>query len=144
MAGIRDFLSVDLHPEVILKDKLSEMLQVQADEQSDGLSLNISQLVTSVRDVITAGLLCHAAVKKSSVVTTATNGCTAESRTYNGTFALWILSSLTQKLKQQVKVLGLLVPESFYLPAPPVFCPQPTLTDQVCQNVFQISVHVLI
>jgi hypothetical protein len=38
--------------------------------------------------------------------------------------APWFLANLTDKLKNVVSSLPVLVPEEFYLPAPPLYCPQ--------------------
>lgn len=42
-----------------------------------------------------------------------------------------LLRHLTEKLLNAVQQLDLLVPASIYLPAPPVFCPQPAVTAKV-------------
>jgi len=46
-----------------------------------------------------------------------------------------LLRSLTQQLVDAVHLLPCLVTDSLYLPAPPVYCPQPTVTAQVCTVV---------
>jgi len=42
-----------------------------------------------------------------------------------------ILRQLSQQLRSAVCKLQFLVPESVYLPAPPVYCPQPAITVEV-------------
>ena len=42
-----------------------------------------------------------------------------------------LLRQLMEKLLHAMQQLELLVPESIYLPAPPVFCPQPAVTAKV-------------
>ena len=44
-----------------------------------------------------------------------------------------LLDHLTSRLKEVVSCFTALVPEDFYLPAPPVYCPQPA------QNTKQVS-----
>ncbi|CAH1774750.1 unnamed protein product [Owenia fusiformis] len=41
----------------------------------------------------------------------------------------WLLGKLIDKLKAVVSNMSTLVPEGFYLPAPPLYCPQPTVTE---------------
>jgi hypothetical protein len=43
----------------------------------------------------------------------------------------WLLEGLVIRLKQTAGKFRAIVPESLYLPAPPVYCPQPTPTDEV-------------
>ena len=38
----------------------------------------------------------------------------------------WLLSSLVDRLKTTVSRLHPLVPQGFYLPSPPLYCPQPS------------------
>ncbi|XP_064607182.1 ciliogenesis and planar polarity effector 1-like isoform X2 [Liolophura sinensis] len=42
--------------------------------------------------------------------------------------APWLLSGLVQRLKAVISRLQPLVPSEFYLPCPPIYCPQPTQT----------------
>ena len=42
-----------------------------------------------------------------------------------------ILDTLLSRLKDAVKQCDALVPDSVYLPAPPVYCPQPVITAEV-------------
>ncbi len=44
----------------------------------------------------------------------------------------WLLTQLVEKLKKEVSQLSPLVPDDFYLPAPPLYCPQPSTADKVC------------
>ena len=43
----------------------------------------------------------------------------------------WLVSSLVAKMKAAAAKFEVFVPENLYLPAPPVYCPQPTPTDEV-------------
>lgn len=43
----------------------------------------------------------------------------------------WLLSSLVERLKNTVSRLHPLVPQGFYLPSPPLYCPQPSDTSEV-------------
>ena len=43
----------------------------------------------------------------------------------------WIVENLVQKIKKAASKLDVFVPENLYLPAPPVYCPQPTPLDEV-------------
>jgi len=45
--------------------------------------------------------------------------------------ACMLLRRLIRQLRSAVQQLQLLVPETVYLPAPPIFCPQPDVTAQV-------------
>ena len=62
---------------------------------------NIPQLTRTLQDVFMAGIICHVEL------------------------APWFLSRLVEKLKSVVAGLPSLVPDDFYLPSPPLFCPQP-------------------
>ena len=42
-----------------------------------------------------------------------------------------LLQQLAGRLRSAVQELPLLVPETVYLPAPPVYCPQPVMTSEV-------------
>jgi len=42
-----------------------------------------------------------------------------------------LLRQLTRQLHDAVQQLQPLVPDTIYLPAPPVYCPQPTVTAEV-------------
>ena len=42
-----------------------------------------------------------------------------------------LLQQLTEQLHAAVQQLQFLVPDSIYLPAPPVYCPQPAITAKV-------------
>jgi len=44
---------------------------------------------------------------------------------------LMLLHQLTRQLHAAVQRLQLLVPDTIYLPAPPVYCPQPAVTVEV-------------
>ncbi len=43
----------------------------------------------------------------------------------------WLLEGLVGQMKDLVSQASPLVPEGLYLPAPPVYCPQPALSHQV-------------
>jgi len=62
---------------------------------------NIPQLTRTLGDIMTAGIVSDVEL------------------------APWLLSSLIGKLKSVVCNLPSLVPQDFYLPAPPLYCPQP-------------------
>ncbi|GFO20999.1 chromosome 5 open reading frame 42 [Plakobranchus ocellatus] len=47
----------------------------------------------------------------------------------------WLLAELVAKLKIVVKQMTPLVTKDFYLPAPPLFCPQPTTSDKIRQSL---------
>ena len=51
-----------------------------------------------------------------------------------------LMALLLSKVKDTVKRLHPLVPAQFYLPAPPLYCPQPSASDEV--NI--ISYHPLV
>lgn len=44
-----------------------------------------------------------------------------------------LLTFLIQVLKDVVKQFSPIVPDGVYLPAPPVYCPQPVITEEVHQ-----------
>ena len=50
----------------------------------------------------------------------------------------WLLSSLVDRLKHTVSQFHPLVPQGFYLPSPPLYCPQPSDTSQVCRQVTRL------
>ena len=58
---------------------------------------------------------------------------------------LSLLQTLVTRLKGLCRTLRPLVPEGLYLPAPPVYCPQPPITQQVlCLHLFNpktLNVH---
>lgn len=62
---------------------------------------NITQLTKTLQDIMTAGIISDVEI------------------------APWLLSHLTAKLKSVASNLTSLVPKDFYLPAPPLYCPQP-------------------
>lgn len=62
---------------------------------------NITTLTQTLQDILTAGIISDVEVTP------------------------WLLTSLTEKLKSVMSTLSPLVPEGFYLPAPPLYCPQP-------------------
>ena len=43
----------------------------------------------------------------------------------------WLLEGLVGQMKELAKQVAPLVPDGLYLPAPPVYCPQPTPNKQV-------------
>lgn len=43
----------------------------------------------------------------------------------------WLLDSLIARAKSVMQQLSSLVPDGFYLPAPPLYCPQPAQLSQV-------------
>jgi len=47
-----------------------------------------------------------------------------------------LLQQLTEQLHHAVQQLPLLVPDTVYLPAPPVYCPQPAITAEVMFCIF--------
>ena len=60
----------------------------------------------------------------------------------------WLLDSLIGKVKDLFSQLPPVVPNEFYLPAPPVYCPQPALPaevrDRCTWNLIMIAVEVYI
>ena len=42
-----------------------------------------------------------------------------------------LLRQLADQLRSAIEQLQLLVPDTMYLPAPPVYCPQPAITAEV-------------
>ena len=46
----------------------------------------------------------------------------------------WLLTGLMHQLHRVIHAATLLVPKDLYLPAPPVYCPQPSYDSQVCQT----------
>ena len=68
---------------------------------------NIPQLTKTLQDVFLAGIICQVEV------------------------APWFLASLVEKLKAVVAGLPSLVPDDFYLPSPPLYCPQPGEVEMV-------------
>ncbi|XP_014666279.1 PREDICTED: uncharacterized protein LOC106808190 [Priapulus caudatus] len=112
-----------LHPAAILKEKLTEMLQLdsaieeeQAAATTSNTGLTAEQATSSLREILTAGLLARSALPPGGAA--------------DAGLAAWLLAALLGKLKRQVQQLAVFVPEPHYLPAPPVFCPQPSLTEE--------------
>ena len=54
-----------------------------------------------------------------------------------------LLSQLRQQLCAAVKQLQFLVPHSVYLPAPPVYCPQPAITNQVNDGLMLVTYLIM-
>ena len=44
----------------------------------------------------------------------------------------WLLASLLEQLHKLCRTIPLLVPHNVYLPAPPMYCPQPVQQPSVC------------
>ncbi|XP_053394280.1 ciliogenesis and planar polarity effector 1-like isoform X3 [Mercenaria mercenaria] len=103
-----------LSPHAILQEKLEFLIKSnKADSTPAGANkkysryfipinqeTNIGQLTHTIQDMMTAGIVSDVEI------------------------APWFLASLTDKLKHVVSSLPVLVPEEFYLPAPPLYCPQ--------------------
>ncbi|XP_052775731.1 ciliogenesis and planar polarity effector 1-like isoform X4 [Mya arenaria] len=108
-------LSDNLWPHSILQEKLEILIKSnRADSAPTAFGkhhsryfipinqeTNIPQLTRTLGDILTAGIVSDVEL------------------------APWLLTSLLEKLKSVVSNLSPLVPEGFYLPAPPLFCPQP-------------------
>ncbi|XP_064625487.1 uncharacterized protein LOC135486550 isoform X2 [Lineus longissimus] len=121
-------LPSNLTPQAILQSKLEALLQVEKPEVSrngtnnigarllkrrasvgslpDEDHTNIEQMTKSIREILTAATISQADTTS------------------------WLLQGLVGKLKELVKTFPALVPQGFYLPAPPLYCPQPTTTFQ--------------
>ena len=80
---------------------LMHMLKYVSDFIPINQETNIPQLTRTLQDVFMAGIICHVEL------------------------APWFLSRLVEKLKSVVAGLPSLVPDDFYLPSPPLYCPQP-------------------
>ena len=65
------------------------------------------QLTNSMNDLLLAGCLCDLDLVP------------------------WLVQRLTTTLKSLAAEFSTFVPENLYLPAPPVYCPQPTPTNEV-------------
>ena len=65
------------------------------------------QLTNSMNDLLLAGCLCDLDLVP------------------------WLVQRLTTTLKSLAAEFNTFVPENLYLPAPPVYCPQPTPTNEV-------------
>ena len=72
---------------------------------------NIVQLSRTMEDILTAGIVSSVEVVP------------------------WLLTTLVHRLMDTVAQLSPLVPQDFYLPAPPLYCPQPTETNKVTLDV---------
>ena len=79
---------------------------------------NISTLSQTLQDILTAGIISGVEVTP------------------------WLLMCLTEKLKTVVATLPPLVPQGFYLPAPPLFCPQPGEVEMVGDSNIQLYSRV--
>ncbi|XP_021376995.1 uncharacterized protein LOC110465482 isoform X2 [Mizuhopecten yessoensis] len=109
----------ELSPTAILRGKLEALIHldkrkagatVKREEKRDFIPIdnetNLVQLSRTVEDILTAGIISNVEIVP------------------------WLLSSLVDRLKHVVSNFSPLVPKDFYLPAPPVYCPQPTEADK--------------
>lgn len=71
---------------------------------------NITTLTQTLQDILTAGIISDVEIIP------------------------WLLSCMTEKLKSVLCNLHPLVPQGFYLPAPPLYCPQPGEEEMVSEN----------
>lgn len=108
-------LPEELKPGAILQGKLEALIHldkrktgatVKREEKRDFIPIdnetNIVQLSRTVEDILTAGIISGVEIVP------------------------WLLSSLVERLKHVVANFPPRVPKDFYLPAPPVYCPQPS------------------
>ncbi|KAK3579099.1 hypothetical protein CHS0354_022119 [Potamilus streckersoni] len=115
-------LPASLSPESILQGKLQALV---SSNQGNGIvppasptrkqnkryfipiteETNFSQLTNTLENILTTGLVCGVEL------------------------APWLLDSLVDKVKAIVANFPPLVPQDFYLPAPPLYCPQPAEVD---------------
>lgn len=68
---------------------------------------NIVQLSRTMEDILTAGIVSSVEVVP------------------------WLLTNLVHRLMDTVAQMSPLVPQDLYLPAPPLYCPQPSDTSEV-------------
>ncbi|XP_055956482.1 uncharacterized protein LOC126817630 [Patella vulgata] len=97
-----------LRPFAILQDRLNILFGGSLDQDPVVITndTDIDHLTQTIKELLTAGIMC-----KVEVVP-------------------WLLDGLIHKLKKVVKNLYPLVPSDFYLPSPPLYCPQPTRIKQ--------------
>ncbi|XP_076463357.1 uncharacterized protein LOC143295514 isoform X2 [Babylonia areolata] len=98
-------LPEELQPEEILHSKLAQLVAPSAAALQGGILIDdrtdIPQLSATLEDILVAGVMGHVEVAPS------------------------LLTLLVTRLKGVVKKFPPLVPSDFYLPAPPLYCPQP-------------------
>ncbi|XP_063430132.1 uncharacterized protein LOC134712479 isoform X1 [Mytilus trossulus] len=103
----------NLSPGAILQDKLEALIhldKVSQEQKQDFIPINnetnIVQLTKTMEDLLKAGVIGGVEIMP------------------------WLLSSLVERLKNTVSRLHPLVPQGFYLPSPPLYCPQPSDTSE--------------
>ncbi|XP_052090443.1 uncharacterized protein LOC127727068 isoform X2 [Mytilus californianus] len=103
----------NLSPGAILQDKLEALIhldKVSQEQKQDFIPINnetnIVQLTKTMEDLLKAGVIGGVEILP------------------------WLLSSLVERLKNTVSRLHPLVPQGFYLPSPPLYCPQPSDTSE--------------
>ena len=78
-------------------------------------SAQFDQLTTSLNDFLLASCLCDLDLVP------------------------WLVEKLTSRLRSLIAEFPTFVPKSLYLPAPPVYCPQPTPTNEVCDFCMDVT-----
>ncbi|GFS11694.1 chromosome 5 open reading frame 42, partial [Elysia marginata] len=94
-----------LSPDAIMKGKLERL--VHRDLQLNSTSSDLTTLTKVMEDIALAGVMGYVEVGS------------------------WLLAELVTKLKALLGQMTPLVTKDFYLPAPPLFCPQPAANDKV-------------
>lgn len=79
---------------------------------------NIVQLSRTMEDILTAGIVSSVEVVP------------------------WLLTTLVHRLMDTVAQMSPLVPQDLYLPAPPLYCPQPSDTSEVRLNARSLTRNV--
>ncbi|KAK3763619.1 hypothetical protein RRG08_057041 [Elysia crispata] len=94
-----------LGPDAIMKGKLEKI--VLRDFQLSSTSSDLSMLTKGLEEIALAGVMGYVEIGS------------------------WLLAELVTKLKVLVGQMTPLVTKDFYLPAPPLFCPQPATSSQL-------------
>ncbi|KAH9499839.1 hypothetical protein Btru_076748 [Bulinus truncatus] len=94
-----------LSPDAVLRRNLEKLVK-HADIECQGENSDSSNLTHIIERISIAGLMGYSEVGN------------------------WLLQQLVSKLKIVVKLFPPLVTKEFYLPSPPIFCPQPSRTEK--------------